>query len=69
MQLPTHAHDRTPAAANYRGGRSEATLGRALSLLLAGSHMADFRGGSATVTRDALFISTKVRAAAPFNMY
>jgi hypothetical protein len=48
------------AASNYRGGRAEATVGRALALLLSGTRMGDFRGGGVMVTRDALFISTKV---------
>jgi hypothetical protein len=35
------------------------TVGRALSLLITGTHMTDFKGGSVSVARDALFVSTK----------
>jgi aryl-alcohol dehydrogenase-like predicted oxidoreductase len=47
------------AAPNYRDGRAEASIGRALSLLLVGSKAEEFPEGRAEVTRDALFISSK----------
>lgn len=53
------------AASNYRNGRAESTVGKALSLLLAGIHASDFAKGRADVTRDALFISTKAGYLSP----
>jgi aryl-alcohol dehydrogenase-like predicted oxidoreductase len=47
------------AAPNYRDGRAEDSIGRALSLLLVGSKAEEFPEGRAEVTRDALFISSK----------
>jgi hypothetical protein len=47
------------AASNYREGRAEVSIGRALSLLLVGSKAEEFPDGRAEVTRDALFISSK----------
>lgn len=47
------------AAPNYRDGRAEASIGRALLLLLVGSKAEEFPEGRAEVTRDALFISSK----------
>lgn len=47
------------AAANYRDGRSEVAIGRALSALLVGSAADMFPEGRAEVTRDMLFISSK----------
>lgn len=46
-------------APNYRDGRAEASIGRALLLLLVGSKAEEFPEGRAEVTRDALFISSK----------
>ena len=64
--LPVPLHDLTrpvpslwSAAASYRDGRAEATVGRALMLLLVGSSAMDFPEGRAEVPRDALFISSK----------
>jgi hypothetical protein len=47
------------AASNYRQGRAEAAIGRALSLLLLGNTASDFPESRLEVTRDALFISSK----------
>jgi hypothetical protein len=47
------------AAANYRNGRAEAAIGRALSLLLVGNTGQEFPESRLEVARDALFISSK----------
>lgn len=47
------------AASNYRQGRAEAAIGRALSLLLLGNTASEFPESRLEVTRDALFISSK----------
>lgn len=47
------------AASNYRQGRAEASIGRALSLLLLGNTASEFPESRLEVTRDALFISSK----------
>eukprot|EP00877_Chromochloris_zofingiensis_P007465 jgi/Chrzof1/2972/Cz12g06160.t1 len=61
----THGWNVIDTASNYRNGRAESTVGKALSLLLAGIHASDFAKGRADVTRDALFISTKAGYLSP----
>ena len=52
-------HHEFHAASNYRNGRAEAAIGRALSLLLVGNTGQEFPESRLEVARDALFISSK----------
>eukprot|EP00878_Enallax_costatus_P038896 GHUV01044385.1.p1 GENE.GHUV01044385.1~~GHUV01044385.1.p1 ORF type:complete len:396 (+),score=75.04 GHUV01044385.1:591-1778(+) len=59
MYSATRGWNVIDTAANYRDGRAEAAIGRALSTLLVGSAADMFPDGRAEVTRDAVFISSK----------
>ena len=59
LMIACHGRCCCYAAVNYRNGRSEAAIGRALSLLLVGNTAEQFPDGRAEITRDSLFIASK----------